>query len=795
MKILICNERFTFRFGVDRVLILLAQGLKKKGHKIGIAANRADSEVIAQLTETYFEIPQSGCPYIDLNEFTAEWLRKQFDSLPAEDLPDVALIGGWPFLAAIPVFLSKGIRVVFHDFGVVPLDAYSGDHVKVLQKLQTLRRQFIPLADLTIAISSFIKNTQSTGDTKQPNRTAVGLLGADHMSLQVWKSNEQPTSSFDSAAIAELREHSLEQQRPMSILNLGRWEPGCYKNSEAVFELVDKATEKGVSVVVFVLADRVTTMMPIQYLAKVIPVGFPDDAELAQLMEQCDLGISTSLWEGFNLPLAEMQWCGKPVLVFNAGAHPEVVAHPWQLCRDIDEMVGKVATLQDEGVASIPRWPTFLDMFRKRFRWEHVIDHYERLLVQAEDRRRSRLFILIDVTNAARDTANSGVIRVTRRISRELQEYCRPIFVMWDSSLKEYVFPNRHEYSLLSQYNGPDVSNEVLISPDGARLTLDAAKLSIDGSLPWLLLTETVMEAEGQHIRPYARYRGFALAAVFYDAIPVLRPDLVKDITIRDNHALYMRGLAKCDLVLPISEFSASCLHSFWEQEKLKGHRVEPLPLPGEFAAALRYSSDQARSAEDSDVHILCVSTLEPRKNHLRLLASINKFATKNPDIRWTLTLVGNRYAGAEDIAARVQTVCAKDKRIRWLGVVDDERLTQEYQRCSFTVYASEIEGFGMPVLESLWFGKPVLCHNKSILAELAVDGGCLTIDMTNEPDLVNALETLVKSANLRAKLSSEAQSRSIKRWDSYIAEVWDALCASVVIIPNLPYFLERSPV
>jgi 5-methyltetrahydropteroyltriglutamate--homocysteine methyltransferase len=43
-------------------------------------------------------------------------------------------------------------------------------------------------------------------------------------------------------------------------------------------------------------------------------------------MGTVDLGVSVSLWEGFNLPLAEMQWGGRGVLVFDCGAHPEVVA-------------------------------------------------------------------------------------------------------------------------------------------------------------------------------------------------------------------------------------------------------------------------------------------------------------------------------------------------------------------------------------------------------------------------------------------------------------------------------------
>jgi glycosyltransferase involved in cell wall biosynthesis len=64
---------------------------------------------------------------------------------------------------------------------------------------------------------------------------------------------------------------------------------------------------------------------------------------LQGVMAQVDAGVSVSLWEGFNLPLAEMQWIGKPVVVFDAGAHPEVVAHPYFLAPDVELLVERLA--------------------------------------------------------------------------------------------------------------------------------------------------------------------------------------------------------------------------------------------------------------------------------------------------------------------------------------------------------------------------------------------------------------------------------------------------------------------
>jgi len=57
----------------------------------------------------------------------------------------------------------------------------------------------------------------------------------------------------------------------------------------------------------------------------IIFAGYIPDEELQEFYSACDVYVSASLWEGFNLPLAEAQACGKPVVAFDLCSHPEVV--------------------------------------------------------------------------------------------------------------------------------------------------------------------------------------------------------------------------------------------------------------------------------------------------------------------------------------------------------------------------------------------------------------------------------------------------------------------------------------
>ncbi len=168
----------------------------------------------------------------------------------------------------------------------------------------------------------------------------------------------------------------------------------------------------------------------------------------------------------------------------------------------------------------------------------------------------------------------------------------------------------------------------------------------------------------------------------------------------------------------------------------------------------------------------MCVSTLEPRKNHLRLLNAFETVRKNRPELPVRLVLVGNRYAGAPEITEQVQSATRRDERIEWHGILDDFRLAEEYGRASFTVYPSLVEGFGLPILESIWMGRPCVTHCDGVMHELASGGGCMTVDMTNTEELARGLERMASDRNLLAELSDQAKRRHVTTWEEYGEQV-----------------------
>jgi glycosyltransferase involved in cell wall biosynthesis/cephalosporin hydroxylase len=773
MNVLLCNERLLFRFGMDRVLLLLAEQLTALGHRVTAVANRCDRAVLEAVVARVIDVPPQSGEYLALDDRTRAWLEGAWNaSFPPGTAPDLAIVGGWPFFSAIPWLRRKGVKVVFVDFGAVPLDGYTGAARVIQERVRTLRRHYLPDASLVVAISEFIARSQSAVDVAGRVPVLPVLLGADHLARPTWSADRLGRAGSRGDAVRTLA--TLKARGRRTVLALGRWEPGCYKNSEAALAIVDRLRADVPGAMLLVLEEPAKLDVPPGLRDAVVALGHPDDGELAEVIAQVDLGISVSRWEGFNLPLAEMQWLGRPALAFDVAAHPEVVADPWYLCRDVADMAAKASEILRGGGPDEDARRAALDRFRARFRWEAFTstcasafaDLVAGRPLPAVAGRRGGV-VVVDVTKATRDPGNSGIIRVTRRVCRELQRRVRVLFVVWDDALATYVVPSAAEYRQLGAFNGPVLGDGAPVS-DPARRTRLVELAGWRRTDAWLLLAETPEQRTGL-ARDFARAHGLRLAAIFYDAIPVLHPEWCNDEVVA-HHAQYMRVLGDCDLVMPISRFSARCLREFWSEAGIAGGSVRVNTLPGELTGAPRCREPDEPS--DGEVRMLCVSTLEPRKNHMRLVRACLRLQAEEPALRWSLTLIGNRYAGAFDIARDIEAIAATNPRIRWLGVVDDETLHRCYREATFTVYPSLIEGFGMPIFESLWHGRPCLCSGDNALGEVAAGGGCLAVDVADDEALAAGVRRLATDRELRQRLASEAVARPIPSWNDYADEL-----------------------
>ncbi len=338
------------------------------------------------------------------------------------------------------------------------------------------------------------------------------------------------------------------------------------------------------------------------------------------------------------------------------------------------------------------------------------------------------------------------------------------MFVLWDRSLRHYRLLRAEERDRLDSYGGPQ-STDGDCWPD-LSTALERLRPEV------LFLSEAPVDGQLGERLLWAYARSLRVAAMLYDLIPLSHPVLcVPDIVRRFPD--YVEGIAGVDALFPISGESLRQLECYAASHDL------PLPgqrravwLPAQFASCPRNTDAVA----PGPVRCLCVGSIEPRKNQANLIAAFEALVRRRPSLGLELTLVGNRFAGAGMLAERIEALTRELPSLRWTGIVDDETLAGLYRQSSFTVYPSLVEGFGLPIMESLWMGRPCLCHSVGVMAELASDGGCLTVDMNDVAAIEAALERLATDEKLRERLTAEAEARELRDWPEYGAEIAHSL-------------------
>jgi glycosyltransferase involved in cell wall biosynthesis len=165
---------------------------------------------------------------------------------------------------------------------------------------------------------------------------------------------------------------------------------------------------------------------------------------------------------------------------------------------------------------------------------------------------------------------------------------------------------------------------------------------------------------------------------------------------------------------------------------------------------------------------VLIVSEVSPHKNHFRLLKAFEMVHRKHPDAE--LTIVGNirehlrsRFDSAlADVRSRNQGI-----NISLCGYLTDEEIASLYRTAAVFVYPSLYEGFGLPVLEAMAQGCPVIASNVSSLPEVVGDAAVL-IDPLNTTELAQAMIKVLTDDELKREMSIAGISQAkLFSWDT----------------------------
>jgi glycosyltransferase involved in cell wall biosynthesis len=151
----------------------------------------------------------------------------------------------------------------------------------------------------------------------------------------------------------------------------------------------------------------------------------------------------------------------------------------------------------------------------------------------------------------------------------------------------------------------------------------------------------------------------------------------------------------------------------------------------------------------------LVVGTIEPRKNYRRFLDACRILRDRN-EFDMPIVIAGGKGWLSDDFSAQLEGL-ELDQDVFLLGYVSDAELAWLYENCFAFIYPSLFEGFGMPVLEALGFGSPVLCSQTSSLPEVAGDAA-IYFDPLQPESIAQAMSGLERGDASRERLRDAAR-------------------------------------
>jgi glycosyltransferase involved in cell wall biosynthesis len=172
--------------------------------------------------------------------------------------------------------------------------------------------------------------------------------------------------------------------------------------------------------------------------------------------------------------------------------------------------------------------------------------------------------------------------------------------------------------------------------------------------------------------------------------------------------------------------------------------------------------------------YVLFVGTLEPRKNVKTLLHAFAHVIADTPQDSLRLVIAGGEGWGGEDYLATVEALRMHDY-VRFTGFVEDDDLPDLYRGALLFVYPSLYEGFGLPVLEAMACGTPVITSNCTSLPEVAGDAALL-VDPTQPELLAAAISSVMNDGALRQALRAKGLTRAR-------AFTWDAVAEQTLAL------------
>lgn len=498
---------------------------------------------------------------------------------------------------------------------------------------------------------------------------------------------------------------------------------------------------------------------------KIVCTGRISDEELRFFYSSCELFIFPSLEEGFGLTVLEAMRCGAPAIVADGTSLPEVMT--WPEARFDPQSPSSISFLMHQAVTDanfMSKLKIAATRCQANFSWDETasrtfnalvdsvvcdsIQHETKAVNLDKSEVSSNLLspyvkqqLFVDITNIVNYDFGTGVQRVVRGVLENLLHdspsnwVVRPVYFDFQSG----KFKHAHGYLWLNWWWDDGLSNDSIILFNSGDLLL---RLDLNCQDP---------DKSQSNMLDLMHKSGVLIYTVVYDLIPATHPHFCE--TPKEMFTSWLEGLVRYDGAICISQFVATELQNWIVSKKLvpnDNFKISWFHLGSDIAAGLT-SKGLPNDAEfiiqklQSAPTFLVVSTLEPRKSHQLIFDAFEDLWKSGSNVN--LVFVGRQGWSLDLFCKKINSHPENGKHFFWLSHVSDEYLDHIYKIAHAVIMASEVEGFGLAIVEAARHKTHLILRDIPVFHEIA-GGNAIYFGNTSEELAETILNTINSPAD-----------------------------------------------
>lgn len=311
-----------------------------------------------------------------------------------------------------------------------------------------------------------------------------------------------------------------------------------------------------------------------------------------------------------------------------------------------------------------------------------------------------------------------GVVRALRQLAAALV----PV-----QAARSFLMAPRHEPGLsMWLARSWAASRRLLAGNRNQTAAAGSGEIVLDASRDTLLLLDSSWMQDIWPAVARVRDAGVPVAGVIYDLIPISHPQFCDEVLVKAFRAWFAASVGMVDRYFSISRATSQALEAHLATcppcatkptfDVFQMGATVP-QLASWSAASVRDKLKDAFSADAPAHTYLTVSTLEPRKNHALLLDAFDRLWADGVNVR--LCLVGKVGWKVDALMNRIRSHPEFGRRLLHFHDLSDEELVFAYRQAHCLLFPSFIEGFGLPIVEALHHGLPVMASDTPVHREV----------------------------------------------------------------------------